>query len=567
MNLRVAICQINPIVGDFEYNKKKILEYIQKARNFNSDLVVFPELSLTGYLIEDLAIRPNFVKRSVYSIYEVASFVKDEIVIVGFVNEKNGFVYNSAGILHDGKLIDTVEKFYLPNYSTFDEKRVFKQGDEYKILNINGYKIGIVICQDIWHPDGPMRIYSIYGIDFGIVINGSPYFVGKQEERESLIIARNIDNLVPILYVNLVGGEDDLVFDGRSFLVNDGKVILRAKAFEEDLVIVDIPREWSIKSKAFENRLNDHKLNISIKEIFIKKELKNSFEFKGVLNENLCFEEEVYKAILLGLRDYLIKSGFNKVIVGISGGIDSALTSVLCVDAFSKENVIGVWMGSKYNKFESYEDAKLLSKNLGIQLLEFSIDNILESYIEELKSAFKNYTSDTTEENLQSRIRGNILMALSNKFKALVITTGNKSEYAVGYATLYGDMVGAYAPLKDVYKTWIYKIARWRNKKDNVIPERIFTKRPSAELRENQYDEDEIGSYELLDKIIQMAIEEDLSKEDIIREIRDEEYVNKVLNMIRKNEFKRRQSAIGPKITKRAFYRDRRYPIANKFFQ
>ncbi len=469
--------------------------------------------------------------------------------------------------MYNGNLIDTIEKFHIPNYLTFDEKRVFREGNEYKFLNINGYKVGVVICQDIWHPDGPMRLYALNGVDLGIVINGSPYFVGKQEERESLIISRNIDNLTPILYVNLVGGEDDLVFDGRSFLVNDMRVVVRGKAFEEDLLVVDVPREWSIKAKAHENRLNDHKININVEEIFIKKELKNGFEFKGFLNENLCFEEEVYRAILLGLRDYVIKSGFNKVIVGISGGIDSALTSVLCVDTFGNENVIGVWMGSKYNKSESYEDAKLLSKNLNIQLLEFSIDEIFESYLKELKPVFKNYGPDTTEENLQSRIRGNILMALSNKFKALVITTGNKSEYAVGYATLYGDMVGAYAPLKDVYKTWIYKIARWRNKKDNVIPERIFIKRPSAELRENQYDEDEIGSYEVLDKIIKMAVEEDFPKEQIISEIKNSEYIGNVLNMIRKNEFKRRQAPIGPKITRRAFYRDRRYPIANRFFE
>ncbi|MDT7879269.1 MAG: NAD+ synthase [Candidatus Hydrothermia bacterium] len=565
MNLRVAICQINSKIGDFEYNMKKILEFIEKSREYNADLIVFPELALTGYLIEDLALRPSFINQNIKTLKKISQYVNNEVVIIGFVNEKNGFIYNSAGILYKGEIIGTIEKFHLPNYLTFDEKRIFKGGQEYKILNISGYKVGIVICQDIWHPDGPMRKYSIYGIDLGIVINGSPYHVSKQEEREHLIISRNIDNLIPIIYVNLVGGEDDLVFDGRSFVVNDGKVISRAKAFEEDLMIIDIPKSYSLKSKIHQNRLNEHKLDVEIKEIFINKELKNNFQFLGFLNENPIFEEEVYKAVLLGLKDYVLKSGFNKVIVGISGGIDSALTTVLCVDAFGNDNVIGVWMGSKYNKIESYEDAKMLSKNLHIEFLEFNIDKIFESYILELKKSFKNYIQDKTEENLQSRIRGNILMSLSNKFNALVISTGNKSEYAVGYATLYGDMVGAYAPLKDVYKTWIYRIAKWRNEKNNVIPERIFKKRPSAELRENQYDEDEIGSYEILDKIIKFFVEDDLSKEEILKFVNDESYLNKVLEMIRKNEFKRKQSPLGPKITKRAFYRDRRYPNTNIF--
>jgi len=565
MNLRIAICQINSKIGDFEHNMKKILEFIQKSREYNPDLIAFPELALTGYLIEDLALRPSFVKESIRTLKKISEYVKDEVVIIGFVNEKNGFIYNSAGILYKGEIIETIEKIHLPNYLTFDEKRIFKKGFEYKILNISGYRIGIVICQDIWHPDGPLRKYSIYGIDLGIVINGSPYYVSKQEEREHLIISRNIDNLIPMVYVNLVGGEDDLVFDGRSFVVNEGKVISRAKAFEEDLIIIDIPKNYALRSRIHQNRLNEHKLDVEIKEIFINKELKNSFQFLGFLNENPSFEEEVYKAILTGLRDYVLKSGFNKVIVGISGGIDSALTTVLCVDAFGNDNVIGVWMGSKYNKLESYEDAKILSKNLKIEFLEFNIDKIFDSYILELKKSFKNYIEDKTEENLQSRIRGNILMSLSNKFNALVISTGNKSEYAVGYATLYGDMVGAYAPLKDVYKTWIYRIAKWRNEKNNVIPQRIFEKRPSAELRENQYDEDEIGSYEILDKIIKMAVEDDLSKEEILKFVNDENYLNKVLEMIRKNEFKRKQSPMGPKITKRAFYRDRRYPNTNVF--
>lgn len=565
MNLRVAICQINSKIGDFEYNMKKILEFIEKAREYNADLIVFPELALTGYLIEDLALRPSFVKESIKTLKKISEYVNNEVIIIGFVNEKNGFIYNSAGILYKGEIIGTIEKFHLPNYLTFDEKRIFKEGSEYKILNISGYRVGVVICQDIWHPDGPLRKYSIYGIDLGIVINGSPYHVSKQEEREHLIISRNIDNLIPIVYVNLVGGEDDLVFDGRSFVVNDGKVISRAKAFEEDLMIIDIPKSYSLKSKIHQNRLNEHKLDVEIKEIFINKELKNNFQFLGFVNGNLSFEEEVYKAILTGLRDYVLKSGFNKVIVGISGGIDSALTTVLCVDAFGNDNVIGVWMGSKYNKLESYEDAKILSRNLKIEFLEFNIDKIFDSYILELKKSFKNYSEDKTEENLQSRIRGNILMSLSNKFNALVISTGNKSEYAVGYATLYGDMVGAYAPLKDVYKTWVYRIAKWRNEKNNVIPQRIFKKRPSAELRENQYDEDEIGSYEILDEIIRMVVEDDLSKEEILKFVNDESYLNKVLEMIRKNEFKRKQSPIGPKITKRAFYRDRRYPNTNVF--
>lgn len=566
MNIRVAICQINPVVGDLEYNKRKIINYIQRAREYNSDLVVFPELALTGYLIEDLALRPSFIKKNKETLEEISRFVNDEVVIVGFVNEKNGFVYNSAAILYKNRIVDTVEKFHLPNYTTFDEKRIFKKGEEYKIINVNGYKIGVLICQDVWHPDGPLRKYSLHGIDLSIVINGSPFYVGKQQEREALIIARNIDNLIPIVYVNLVGGEDDLVFDGRSFVISDKKVISRAKAFEEDLVIIDIPKLWSLNQKSHENRLYEHKLDEEIKEVYIQKDLKNEVKFSGSLNDNLVFEEEVYKAILLGLKDYVIKSGFNKVVVGISGGINSALTSVLCKDAFGSENVIGVWMGSKYNSIESYEDAKKIAQNLGISFYEFNIDEIFKVYLSELERVFKNLESDTTEENLQSRIRGNILMAISNKFRALVISTGNKSEYSVGYATLYGDMVGAYAPLKDVYKTWVYKIAKWRNQKELLIPERVILKRPSAELKENQFDEDEIGPYELLDKVVQMAIEEDYSLYDILSYVNDEKYIMETLNRIRINEFKRKQAPIGPKITKRAFYRDRRYANTNRFF-
>ncbi len=567
MNLRIAAVQMNPTVGDLEGNKRKIIQGIEEARKHNADLIVFPELALTGYSPEDLAINPYFVKKNREALMDIVKEVGDEVVILGFIDENESYIYNAAAVIHGGKIIDIIHKVFLPNYGLFDEMRTFRRGEDYHIIDISGFRVGVEICEDIWH-DEPARIQSLNGADVIVVLNASPFYASKQTYRERMVGARAADNLVPIVYVNMVGGQDDFVMDGRSFAVNErGYVFARAKAFEEDLLLVDIPRDWSLRAKAHEPRLNQY---YEIPPVIIKrleKELKNPYQFRGEVSPFPSFEEEVYNAVKLALHDYVKKSGFHRVIVGVSGGIDSALVATLSADAFGPENVYGVWMPSRYNSRESYEDAKKLAENLGINFLEIPIDSIFDEYLKSLEKAFEGYGPDTTEENIQARIRGNILMALSNKYRALVISTGNKSEYATGYATLYGDMAGAYAPLKDVYKTWVYRIARWRNSIEPVIPERIFVKPPTAELKPDQTDQDVLPPYDILDEILKYAVEEDMGPEEVIKLLGEDkrQYVEKTYRMLKRSEYKRKQSPLGPKISRRAFYRERRYPNVNGF--
>ncbi len=567
MNLRIAAIQMNPTVGDLEGNSRKIIDGIERARERNADLIVFPELALTGYSPEDLAINPYFVKRNREALLEIAQHVKEEIVLLGFIDENESYIYNAAAVIHRGKIVDIVHKVFLPNYGLFDEMRTYRRGEDYHIIDISGFRVGIQICEDIWH-DEPARIQSLNGADVIVVLNASPFYTSKQTYRERMVGARAADNLVPVVYVNMVGGQDDFVLDGRSFVVNErGYVIARAKAFEEDLLMVDIPRDWSLRAKAHEPRLNQYYEIPPAVIRYVEKELKNPYQFRGEVSPFPSFEEEIYGAIKLALHDYVKKSGFHRVIVGISGGIDSALVATLSADAFGAENVYGVWMPSRYNSRESYEDAAELARNLGINFMEIPIDSIFDQYLSNLKKAFEGYGPDTTEENLQARIRGNILMALSNKYGALLISTGNKSEYATGYATLYGDMAGAYAPLKDVYKTWVYRIARWRNSLNPVIPERIFTKPPTAELKPDQTDQDVLPPYEILDEILRYAVEEDMGPEEVVKLMGEDKrhYIEKTYRMLRRAEYKRKQSPLGPKVSRRAFYRERRYPNVNGF--
>ncbi len=567
MNLRIAVIQMNPTVGDLEGNREKILRGIEEGKKKNADLIVFPELALTGYSPEDLAINPYFVKKNKQELQKIMEHVEDEIVILGFIDEWESFIYNSAAVIHRGKIVDIVHKVFLPNYGLFDEMRTFRRGDDYHILDISGFRVGIEICEDIWH-DEPARIQSLNGADVIVVLNASPFYVSKQTYRERMVGARAADNLVPIVYANMVGGQDDFVMDGRSFAVNErGYVIARAKPFQEDILVIDIPRDWSLRAKAHEPRLNQYEEIPPVVIKRVEKELKNPYRFRGEISPFPAFEEEIYNVIKLALHDYVKKSGFDKVVIGISGGIDSSLVATLSADAFGPENVYGVWMPSRYNSRESYEDAKQLAENLGIHFLEIPIDSIFDEYLKNLKEAFRGYESDTTEENIQARIRGNILMALSNKYRALVITTGNKSEYATGYATLYGDMAGAYAPLKDVYKTWVYRIARWRNSVEPVIPERVFVKPPTAELKPNQTDQDVLPPYEILDEILKYAVEEDMGPEEVINLLGEKvkPYVEKTYRMLKRSEFKRKQAPLGPKVSRRAFYRERRYPNVNGF--
>jgi len=569
--LRLALAQINPTVGDIKENTEKIIENIEKAKKDKVDIIAFPELAITGYPPEDLLFKDEFINQNLQALKKVANYTKDIIAIVGFVDKKED-IYNAAAILHDEKIKGIYHKNHLPNYSVFDEMRYFQKGNEIVLLNIEGYKIGVSICEDIWYPENPINIQAIEGASLIININASPYTVGKIKYREEMIKVRAKDNLVSIAYVNMIGGQDELVFDGSSFVVlPDGKFEVRGSSFKEELIICDVDLDMPFRKQLKDNRLRNLRANYKRQENI--KEIKLDYKIKShedIIEEKILFpsmleNEEIYNALITGLRDYIHKNGFEKVVIGLSGGIDSSLVATIAVDALGKENVKGVLMPSQFTSKESIEDAQKLAENLGIETFKFEIKDIFEKYLDMLNPVFKDKSWDTTEENLQARIRGNLLMALSNKFGWIVLATGNKSEMSVGYATLYGDMVGGFAVIKDIYKTKVYELAEYRNSISPVIPERVLKKPPSAELRPNQKDEDELLPYHILDEILRLYIEEDLSLEEIVKYGFDEKSVRKVIRMVDRNEYKRRQAPIGIKITEKVFGKDRRMPITNRF--
>ncbi|SNZ08920.1 NAD+ synthase (glutamine-hydrolysing) [Persephonella hydrogeniphila] len=568
--LRIALAQINSTVGDLEGNTEKIIKYIKKAKEHEADIIAFPELAVTGYPPEDLLLKPSFINKNLQCIHKIAAESKNIISIVGFVDKVED-IYNAAAVLLDGSIVTVYHKNFLPNYGVFDEVRYFQRGNEIAILNIQGYKIGMSICEDIWYPENPINIQAIEGAELVININASPYHVGKVKEREDMLRVRARDNLISIAYVNLVGGQDELVFDGNSIVIGpDGSVLSKGKAFEEDLILCDIDLDAIFRKQLKDNRLRNlramYKREEKVKEIFLDYKIKDKFEIiPQKIELDMTEAQEIYSALITGLRDYIHKNNFEKVVIGLSGGIDSSLTATIAVDALGKENVKGVLMPSQYTSKESIEDALELSKNLGIETFTLPISDIFTEYIKELKPVFEGCNPDVTEENLQARIRGNLLMALSNKFGWIVLATGNKSEMSVGYATLYGDMVGGFAVLKDVYKTKVYELAQYRNSISPVIPERVLKKPPSAELRPGQTDEEELLPYVILDEIIYMYVEEDISAEDIAKRGFDRESVEKIIKMIDKNEYKRRQAPVGIRITPRGFGKDRRMPITNKY--
>ncbi|HEV08774.1 MAG TPA: NAD+ synthase, partial [Sulfurihydrogenibium azorense] len=534
------------------------------------DIIVFPELALTGYPPEDLVLKQSFIEKNTEYIKRLSQNVGNIVVIVGFIDKQED-IYNAAAIIHKGEIKGIYHKQYLPNYGVFDEKRYFQEGKKLTILQIENYKFGISICEDIWYPENPINTYSIEGCEIIFNLNASPYSEGKPRKREELLKVRSRDNLVSIVYVNLVGGQDELVFDGNSLILNpDGEILARGKPFEEDLIVADIDLEEIFRRQLKDNRLKNLRSNYKRQEnveiINLDYNLKDKKTYiQRKLYPEISDVESNYKALVLGLRDYINKNGFKKVVLGLSGGIDSSLVATIAVDALGSENVKGVLMPSPYTSKESIEDALELSKNLNIQTFTIPITNLFEAYLKEFSEIFKDLKPDTTEENLQARIRGNILMALSNKFGWIVLSTGNKSEMSVGYSTLYGDMVGGFAVLKDVLKTKVYELCRYRNSISKVIPDRVLTKPPSAELRPNQTDEAELAPYPILDQIIKLYVEEDYPVEDIIKLGFDEKVVKKIVKLIDTNEYKRRQSPIGIKITERAFGKDRRMPITNKF--
>lgn len=567
--IRIGMAQINCTVGDLAGNTEKIIRYTEKAQEMCVDVLSFPEMAITGYPPEDLLLKRDFIDENLKYLDIIKNKTGNICIVVGFVNRKKG-IYNAAAVIQNKKIAGIYHKMLLPNYGVFDEKRYFKEGDEYKVFSLNDINFAVTICEDIWFEDGPVRILSFAGnAEIIININSSPYHLGKWRLRETMLRERAKNSKVAIAYNNMVGGQDELVFDGDGmFLDVKGNVIERGRQFEEGLIIADVDvdkirsqrkgKDWQKKKRAF----SKYKKLIKSTNLSKQGHLKKPLVERGSI-EPYSIEAEIYNALLLGTRDYTKKNGFKKVLIGLSGGIDSALTVAIAVDAIGKENVVGVFMPSMYTSKESIEDVEILSKNLGIKLITVPITETYNNYISSLTSTFKDLKTDVTEENIQARIRGNILMALSNKFGWLVLTTGNKSEMSVGYATLYGDMAGGFAVIKDVPKTMVYRLARFRNTQNEMIPERIIKKEPTAELRPGQKDTDSLPAYEILDPILLAYIEEDKSFTDIAAMGFDKAVVKKVINMVDKSEYKRRQSSPGIKITPKAFGKDRRMPITN----
>ncbi|MEW6068685.1 MAG: NAD+ synthase [Nitrospirota bacterium] len=575
--LRIALAQINPTVGDFEENISKILDYINMAKKAGAEVVAFPELSVTGYPPEDLLLKAQFIEDNLDALKKVQANVSSIITIAGFVDRQND-IYNAAAIIHNKKIIDIYHKMYLPNYGVFDEYRYFQTGTRRPIYKVGDAWIGINICEDIWYPEGPARLQSLAGADVIININASPYHIGKRKFRETMLSTRASDNMVMIAYLNMVGGQDELVFDGNSMILNQNGVLIKmGKQFKEDLIMIDLDVEDIRMKRLHSPRRRQEVLKLekgAVEKIIIPvKKTQGKSKTKSIprLSSSdytfLELLEEIYEALVLGTSDYVRKNAFKGVVVGLSGGVDSSLVASIAVDAIGKENVTGLFMPSLYTSKESTEDVYALAKNLEIKVIKVPIDNIFRSYLDILKKEFHGLSEDVTEENLQARIRGNILMAFSNKFRWLVLTTGNKSEMSVGYATLYGDMAGGFAVIKDVPKTMVYELCKWKNNKANrlVIPERVLWKEPSAELKHDQRDTDTLPPYHVLDPILRAYIEDDKGFEEILSLGCEVECAQNVIRMIDKSEYKRRQSPPGIKITRRAFGKDWRFPITNKY--
>jgi NAD+ synthase (glutamine-hydrolysing) len=574
--LRIALAQINVTVGDFQGNEKIILDNIKKAKKLNVDLIVFPELSITGYPPEDLLLRPQFIEDNVKSLLRIVPNTKNITAILGFADCANNKLYNSAAVLSNGKLCGVYRKIHLPNYDVFDEKRYFNQGNEAVIIKLNGIKIGLSICEDLWISDSVIETEALFGNAEVIVnISASPYCSGKIEEREELVIDRALKNRVFMLYANLIGGQDELVFDGSSIIANeDGDIVLQGKEFDEDLLLCDVDvsaiRDKRKRDISYNNRKKEFTAKYKLKSLKLQqtvpgKSIQPLKRFKQ--RKKLDPVSEVYQALVLGTRDYVRKNGFKKVVLGLSGGIDSALTAAIATDALGAKNVICIAMPSKFSSESSLTDAKQLADNLGIEYKVIPIHTVYESYLETLKDEFSGLPFDVTEENIQARIRGNIIMALSNKFGWLALTTGNKSEVSVGYCTLYGDMAGGFAVIKDVPKLLVYKLSENVNQihRRELIPQNTINKPPSAELRPDQKDEDSLPPYHILDPLLADYIEKNLSIKQILAKGYDEQTVRNVIRLVDLNEYKRRQGPPGIKITPRAFGKDRRMPITNRY--
>jgi NAD+ synthase (glutamine-hydrolysing) len=573
--LRIALAQINPTVGDFEGNVSKIINYVEDSVKAGAQLVVFPELAITGYPPEDLLLKTHFIEDNLGALRKVQKKVKDIVAVVGFVDRMDD-IYNAAAIVYNKKLVGTYHKMYLPNYGVFDELRYFQAGRRCAVYRIGDVCFGVNICEDIWYPEGPARMQALAGAEVIININASPYRIGKNKFRENMLSTRASDSIAIVVYLNTVGGQDELVFDGDSLVLDEnGNISARGKPFKEDLVIADLDLDLVRMKRFHAPRRRQEVVKLekdAVEEIVIPVEEKvHKVRALPLLPSVGCKTlepiEEVYEALVLGTSEYVRKNGFKGVVIGQSGGIDSSLVSTIAADAVGPENVTGLFMPSPYTSKESREDVFSLANNLGIEVVEVPIHSIFKSYLDALKEIFRGLPENVTEENIQARIRGNILMAFSNKFGRLVLTTGNKSEMSVGYATLYGDMAGGFAVIKDVPKTMVYELCRWKNKREErvVISERVIMKEPSAELKPNQKDTDTLPPYSLLDPVLKAYIEDDKGVDEILSLGCEAESVKKIIRMVDTSEYKRRQAPPGIKITQRAFGRDRRFPITNKY--
>ena len=580
--LRVALAQINVTVGDLEGNTQKILASMRQAHEAGAHIVCVPELALPGYPPEDLLLKPGFVAANLHKLDELVDTSRDLpglTSVIGFVDRDHD-IYNAAAIIHEGKLYGIYHKHFLPNYGVFDENRYFQAGHKAPVFLINGVHVGVNICEDVWYPTGPMTLQAYAGAEVILNINGSPYYAGKLIFREEMLATRAADNSVIVAYLNMVGGQDELVFDGGSMVFNEqGTLIARAKEFVEDMLIVDLDTASVFRSRLHDPRRRQERLRVEpdvVPIITISDEEPQESASKAPIyplgapqriEPKMERLEEIYSALLLGTRDYVHKTGFKKAIIGLSGGIDSSLTAAIAVDALGAENVLGISMPSGYSSAGSRSDAQELAENLGIQFLTIPIEETFRTALKMMQPALGEGDPGLAAENLQARIRGNILMTTSNKSGAIVLTTGNKSEMAVGYATLYGDMAGGFAVLKDVLKTLVYELAVYRNSlgEKPVIPHSAIEKPPSAELRPGQKDTDSLPPYEILDPILKAYVEDDRSFEEIVAMGFDRKTVERVMRMVDTSEYKRRQAPPGVKITTRAFGRDRRLPITNRY--
>ncbi len=567
--IRLGVAQMNTTVGDIEGNVSRVCAVLERARAMDVELVAFPELATTGYPPEDLLLKPDFVRTNLEALERVTACTAGLSAIVGFV-DADDHLYNAAALLVDRKRVGTYRKQRLPNYGVFDEKRYFHPGDACPVFMLNGAPVGITICEDIWFPGGSPQAVTRAGAVLLVNINASPYHAGKWREREQMLRTRAQDYGAVVAYVNLVGGQDELVFDGTSVVLDHtGAVLARGAQFEEELIVCDIDTDAvrRVRQQRFvraadlaeESDIATPTIAVTVPSVTRRPSAPPH------LIQPLGPTEEVYRALELALRDYVTKNRFNHVVVGLSGGIDSALVATIAVDALGRDRVHVAFLPSPYTSEESRTLAAQVAANLGLQMIDIPIGKILQMYIDGLAPAFAGRAPDVAEENIQARIRGTLLMALSNKLGWLLLATGNKSEYSCGYATLYGDMAGGFALIKDVLKTLVYDLARWRNARGEVIPSGVLDRAPTAELRPGQRDTDTLPPYEILDPILRLYVEDDTPPQEIIARGFDPQTVNRVVTLVDRSEYKRRQAPPGVKITPKAFGRDRRLPITNQY--